>query len=150
MTGAYSHVWQTLSNPATPSSSDPARAAIASLSVGGCDQPMSIWTDSSSQLYGVTTNFCNGGNSVVFKMNRTTGTMVGWKGGISYTTAPSGGDTGCQGLTGAVTPGWCQYGATNPALTLGNFMNGTNGIAGDSYFVYVSDEVTHRVTRVPK
>ena len=90
---------------------------------------------------------------VVLKINATTGSLVGWMGGIS--TSPSG-PTGsaCVGATG-VTPSWCIGGSATQGYTLGNSNNvggfsNNYGITIDSNFVYVSDENLHRIVRYPK
>jgi hypothetical protein len=113
----------------------------------GCSYPRGIWTDGVS-LYGVGYNQCGSSNvSVAWKIKLDTGTMIGWKGRIN--TSPNNGDPGCAGATGN-TPGWCQGGTAGYGYTLGGFTGNSNYINGDSNFVYVSDENSHRVTRLPK
>jgi hypothetical protein len=113
-----------------------------------------IWTDGHN-LYGATqlNNDTNAG--VVFKMNLTNasltsnGTMVGWKGAIL--TTPTGGGANCAGASG-VTPNWCQGGLGNYGLTLGGFTASSfiSGDAGAGGYIYVTDEATGRLTRLPK
>lgn len=145
----YTNAWITLNTPSTPSATDTQRAALSSATNGwNCDYPMTI-TVSGNYLYGTTNNSCSGGQSQVWKMDKTTGIMVGWQGGISFSTPPTAGDTGCQGATG-ITPGWCQNGSPLNGMKLGYLNGAANGISADSYFVYVTDENNHRVMRFPK
>lgn len=83
-----------------------------------------------------------------FKLNVTTGSMIGWQGAIYSGASPSAGDAGCPGAT-LVTPGWCQWGGTTFGYKMGQFA-GSLRISGDSSFIYVSDENSNRLTRIPK
>jgi hypothetical protein len=105
-------------------------------------RPYQLWADT-NYLYGI------GEGYAVWKMNISTGSMVGWKGAITPATPPSGGEPGCVGAT-SVTPGWCTGGSVNEGYTLGKFTGGARYITGDSHYVYVSDQNSHRVTRLPK
>ncbi|MDR3608231.1 MAG: hypothetical protein P4M08_12745 [Oligoflexia bacterium] len=123
-----------------------------------CWYPQGLWMDTSQTppvLYGTGNGDCNtNGASVAWKLNANTGTMIGWQGAILpqgapyYGSTPTGGAAGCSGASGT-TPGWCQGGTSALGYTLGGFVNGFS-INGDSNFVYISDENTHRVTRLPK
>ncbi len=115
----------------------------------GCSYPLGLWTDGTN-LYGVGLNICGNGNAnAAWKMGLSTGTMIGWQGGINPGNSPTGGDAGCSGAT-IRTPGWCQGGLAGAGYRLGQFTSNAYGISGDTNFVYVSDESTHRVTRLPK
>lgn len=116
----------------------------------GCSYPMSIWTDGTF-MYGTNHSPCgsDGTSMAVWKMNLTTGTMVGWQGGIAPGNLPFDGDSGCAGAT-EKTPGWCQGGATTSGLRMGQFTGNVGYVTGDSHFIYVSDITGNRVTRFPK
>ncbi len=125
-------------------------ATLTSWAVG-CSYPLSVHADGTN-IYGQVHNACNGTGtaSAVFKMNQSTGTMVGWRGGINPGGSPTGGEQDCSGAVN-VTPGWCVGGQPLNGFRLGQFANSTwFGISGDSNFIYVSDENAHRVTRLPK
>lgn len=98
---------------------------------------------SGGYLYGT------GDGYTVWKMNATTGSMVGWRGAINPGNPHSGGDPGCLGATG-YSPGWCTGGSWTEGYTMGKFTGAARFVTGDSNFVYVSDENSHRVTRLPK
>jgi len=133
----YTNVWTT--NGAT----------LASWAVG-CSYPLGIYVDGSN-IYGNLYSSCGGHwtANTVFKMNASTGTMVGWQGGINPGQSPIGGDPGCAGAVN-VTPGWCVGGASINGYRLGQFSDAWMGISGDANFLYISDETTHRLTRLPK
>ncbi len=84
----------------------------------------------------------------VLKFSSQTGNYIGWKGAIVPGASPNNGEAGCAGAT-LVTPGWCQGGGPNWGMTLGGF-DTANLLGGDANFVYVTDEVNHRVTRLTK
>jgi NHL repeat len=86
--------------------------------------------------------------TIVTKVNLSTGSTVGWKGQILSAFPPSNGDAGCSGATG-ITPGWCQGGAPNYGYTLGGFSS-ASFISGDPNYLYISDDDTHRMTRITK
>ena len=111
-----------------------------------------IYTDGTS-LYGLSRDawYTSWGNSV-FKMNLSTGTMIGWKGAIlPNNNGPTAGDPGCSNATG-VTPGWCQNGHAGQGVNLGGFYQAYQVTAdpGATGFIYVSDPSAGRVTRLPK
>ncbi len=94
------------------------------------------------------------GTTLVGKMNATTGTVLGWRGGIGTSPAGPVSSPDCVGATG-VTPDWCQGGGAVQGLLLGNSNNiggfaAPYGITVDNHFVYISDENSHRITRYPK
>ncbi len=133
---AYTQTWTT--NTTT----------LASWVASGCSYPMSLWTDGSN-IYGGGRYSCSSGNGpAVWKMNLSTGTMIGWQGAIYSSAAPTAGDAGCPGATNT-TPGWCQNGGTTSGYRMGQY-SGILGVTGDSHFIYVSDDNSHRVTRIPK
>ena len=106
-----------------------------------------IWADTNFLYVVMQANYYTS-STVVSKINLSTGTTVGWKGLILAAFPPSNGDPGCSGGSG-VTPGWCQGGAPNFGYTLGGFSS-ANYITGDANYLYISDEDTHRVTRITK
>ncbi len=133
----YTNVWMT----------DP--ADIAS---GGqyCDYPISVWADS-TDIYFMSIYPCSrdGDTFGIGKINKTSGTLEGWKGAVSATYPPTGGETGCAGAT-LSTPGWCTGGRVGIGFYLGQF-NGLRGhIYGDNEFLYVTDFEANRLIRVPK
>ncbi len=99
-----------------------------------------IWGDG-THLYGAITN-------AVVKMNLTTGTVVGWRGAINPGNSPTGGGPGCAGAT-IVTPDWCQGGNITSGYRMGQF-SGAYSVSGDANYIYVGDENSHRLTRLPK
>jgi hypothetical protein len=109
-------------------------------------RPSQIWTDG-THLFGTTDSYALGWN-VIWKMNLSTGRILGWRGTIG--SQPTGGDTGCDSTAVSnATPGWCQGGTGDAGYTLGKFVTPT-GISGDANYIYVSDEGTHRLVRIPK
>lgn len=133
----YTNVW----------SSDP--AALGTMR-SDCSYPLSLWTDGTS-LYGVNAYPCvrTGDSIVTWRASLATGQINGWHGGIDPSLLPNDGDAGCTGATGQ-TPGWCRGGRTMLGLRLGQFSGVRGSIAGDSHFIYVSDETGNRITRIPK
>jgi hypothetical protein len=124
----------------------------ADIASGGqnCDYPISVWADN-TDIYFISMYPCSrdGDTFGVGKMNKSTGTVEGWKGAVSATYPPTGGDTGCAGAT-LSTPGWCTGGRVGIGFKLGQF-NGTWGhIFGDNEFLYVTDYGANRLIRVPK
>lgn len=118
-----------------------------------CSEVMDIWMDSNF-IYTLNNSACarSGSNYPVYvtKIDKSTGTMIGWKGGIDPDYTPTGGEPGCIGATG-YTPGWCQGGRVGVGSKLGNFMNNSpGGLSGDNYFLYVTDYQANRVIRIPK
>ena len=86
------------------------------------------------------------GYSAVVKRNLSDGSFVGWSGDVS------GLPTSCTG-TGddtVITPGWCYGGSPKTGTIFGMFNYGNQYISGDANYVYISDNATHRVTRLPK
>lgn len=116
----------------------------------GCSYPMSIWTDG-TYMYGTNHQPCtrSGDTFSAWKMDLSTGQMLGWQGGIFASNLPHDGDPGCPGATER-TPGWCKGGATTMGLRLGQFSGTVGHITGDSHFVYVTDITGNRITRLPK
>ncbi len=88
-------------------------------------------------------------NGRVLKFDATSGAFIGWRGNIA--TSPTGGDTGCSGATaGTVTLGWCKGGTASISVdTVGKIASGY-GITVDTNYVYVGDQITGRITRMPK
>jgi hypothetical protein len=137
--GNYSYTWTT--NTTT----------LAAWGSSNCLRPQSLWTSSTSAyIYGTGYHGCYGNVPVVWKMDKATGTMIGYQGAIDPGgSVPNGGDAGCAGAT-QVTPGWCQGGnLTGTGFRLGQFSD-RGGITVDANFVYVSDQGNHRLTRIPK
>ena len=126
--------------------------AVLATWTSSCDRPKGVWADGTN-LYGTTTDQCGSGEgNAVWKMDLATGTMIGWHGSIRPGYSPIGGEANCAGAVN-VTPGWCQGGGTTFGYKLGQFgRNSTsaNFVSGDSYFIYISDEDTQRITRIPK
>lgn len=149
-TGTYTNTWINLIDPTSSTNSADANRATLSAATNnwGCDYPQGVWVDGAN-IYGITNSQCGSNVSVVWKLNQTTGTMAGWKAGIAFSSPPTGGDTGCAGATG-VSPGWCQGGLAVIGFKLGYLTNNSSGITGDSNFIYVTDDNTHRITRLPK
>ena len=124
-------------------------ATVTGWGAVNCSYPTGLYQDGTN-LYIATAYTCNNGNAyAVSKMSLATGTMVGWKGAIRAGSSPDGGDPGCAGATN-ITPGWCKNGAADRSYRLGQFAGGLYGISGDNYFLYLTDDDSHRVTRVPK
>jgi hypothetical protein len=112
--------------------------------------PASIHIDG-THIYGYGYGDWNNWDGIaIWKMDKTTGTMVGWRGGIQAVSggSPTAGDPGCAGAV-TVTPGWCQGGRSVFGLRMGMF-RGWGHISGDSHYVYVGDPDTNRLTRLPK
>jgi hypothetical protein len=91
----------------------------------------------------------NGGASLLWKVTASTGIMYGWKGAIQAGNSPSGGEAGCAGANN-VTPAWCQGGRGEAGYRLGQFSSNAYHLSQDAHFLYVSDENSHRLTRIPK
>ncbi len=127
-----------------------AAANIANIGNGlDCSMPVSVWVDSNF-IYGMNANTCGSGNgAAIWKMDKTTGTIVGWKGGIQASFPTSGGDPGCAGSSD-LTPGWCQGGRVSSGSTLGKFNDSLGMMFGDDHFLYVTDKNGNRMTRFPK
>jgi hypothetical protein len=83
------------------------------------------------------------------KLDKATGLVVGWKGGIDPDNPPTGGDPDCLGSTG-ITPGWCTGGRIAAGTLPGQFSGFYGALTGDDHFLYVTDQDGHRVTRIPK
>ena len=113
-------------------------------------RPDSVWVDADN-MYGVTryTHIATGATFGVYKIDKATGTMIGWKGGIDPVNQPIGGETGCVGATGR-TPGWCQGGRIGIKTNLEGFYGYEGAVAGDQHFIYVVEYQGNRITRVPK
>ena len=133
----YTNVWETDPN-------------VISAWTTNCSRTISIWTDD-VHMYGVNYDPCGrlNGTFDVFKMDLSTGNMVGWQGGIRPDNLPFGGDAGCSGATEA-TPGWCQGGRPALGRRMGQFSGSTGFVTGDDHYIYVSDQTGNRVTRFPK
>ena len=117
---------------------------------GHNSRAVSVWVDS-NHMYGTTqyNHIATGETFGVHKIDKTTGTMIGWKGGIDPVNQPIGGDVGCVGATGQ-TPGWCQGGRIGIKTNLEGFYGYTGAVAGDDHFIYVLEYQGNRITRVPK
>lgn len=131
-------------------STDP--AVISAMGANQCSYPLSTWSDANF-MYGVSADPCSrvGDSFNVWKMNLSTGQMVGWQGGIDPSNLPNDGEVGsnCAGATTA-TPGWCRGGRTMLGLRMGQFSGRRGSITGDSHFIYVTDQTGNRITRIPK
>lgn len=112
--------------------------------------PNSIWVDA-NYIYGTTRNAATrtGDTHGYFKIDKATGAMVGWKGGIDPLNQPTGGDPGCVGANG-YTPGWCQGGRISIRTQMGGFYLQEGAVTGDDHFIYAIDRNGNRVTRMPK
>lgn len=130
-------------------STDP--ATVASWGDAGCSWPIGVHFGGDGFFYGMNYNACNsnGNASLAWKVNATSGLLTGWKGAIQSGNSPSGGETGCAGATN-VTPGWCQGGRGEAGYRLGQFSSNAYYLSGDQYFLYISDENSNRLTRIPK
>lgn len=117
----------------------------------GCEYPMGLWTDGTN-LYGTGYSMCGYSQAgvAVWKMDLSSGNMIGWQGGVMPAVSIVGGDTGCVGAS-SKTPGWCQGGAAMQGFKLGQFSNAyyVTGETSGSY-IYVIDSNTNRVTRMLK
>lgn len=143
----YSGVWE--SDPVAVGAIGAENCPVTNLS--NSSYPISVWADS-THIYGTSVTSClrhTGNPLVVWKMDKATGTMVGWKGAIRQGQSPTGGEPGCVGATG-YTPAWCQGGRTDVGLTLGTFFGHYGRISGDDHFIYVTDRDGNRLTRLPK
>lgn len=111
-----------------------------------------LHVDSTNLYFMLAPNYANQA-SVLVKMDLATGNIVGWKGYVlpGYPAANNGeaGKSGCAGLRSAISSEWCQGGINGYSLYMGGFWTGI-GITGDQHYIYVTDESTHRLTRVPK
>jgi len=88
----------------------------------------------------------------VVKIDKATGLVIGWKGGIDPENPPTGGESPgspCLGAIG-ITPEWCRGGAIAAGTLPGQFSGFYGALTGDEYFLYVTDQDGHRVTRIPK
>jgi sugar lactone lactonase YvrE len=138
-------------------------ATLASYAnIGGCDYPTGLWVDGTGNLYGMAMYSCNtlNSSSAVYKMTIgnpwptapatiSGGNIVGYQSALDPNNPPTGGDPGCAGATNT-TPGWCQGGRMNIGFKLGQPSLNSFGITGDANYVYITDEDSHRVTRIPK
>lgn len=128
-----------------------AEADVANVGNGiNCSYPTSVWGDS-QYLYGANAYSCSrdGDSIVVWKMDKSTGNIIGWKGGVSATYPPTGGEPGCAGAS-IFTPGWCQGGRVAVGNVLGQFSGVDGMITGDQHFIYAVDRSANRVIRIPK
>ncbi|MBN8540504.1 MAG: fibronectin type III domain-containing protein [Deltaproteobacteria bacterium] len=130
-------------------SSDP--DTVAAWGNTGCSWPIGVVVGSDGFFYGMNYNSCNanGNASLLWKVTGATGIMYGWKGAIQSGNSPSGGEAGCSGSTN-VTPAWCQGGRGEAGYRLGQFSQNAYHLSQDANFLYVSDENSHRLTRIPK
>jgi hypothetical protein len=85
----------------------------------------------------------------IVKVDKLTGLVIGWKGGIDPDNPPTGGDPGCLGAIG-ITPGWCTGGNVSAGTLPGQTAGYYGSLTGDEFFLYVTDEAGHRITRIPK
>lgn len=130
-------------------STDP--ATVASWGGVGCSYPTDVYFGGDGFIYGTNYNSCNGSGTAgsLWKVNATTGVMLGWKGAIMAGNSPSGGETGCAGAT-ISTPAWCQGGRPEAGFKLGQFSSNVYQLTGDAHFLYVSDQDNNRLVRIPK
>jgi len=90
-----------------------------------------------------------GSNHAIVRINKTSGNITGWQGGIYPNRSITGGDSSsCVGASNQ-TPTWCTGGLASKGYKLGQF-DEPRGISSDQNFIYVSDFNTGRVTRLPK
>jgi hypothetical protein len=108
------------------------------------DDSNNVWTDGTN-LYAAQRA------GIVVKRDLATGTVLGWKGWIASGggNSTTGGEAGCTGANGQMTPGWCTGGGPTTSTTFGGFSS-PQYITGDSDFIYVTDDSQHRVIRLPK
>lgn len=111
-----------------------------------CARSRGMWNDG-THLYVLTRQGCTTTGDAVVKVNLTTGSVVGWFGAIGAT--PTGGASGCSSAS-FVTPGWCSGGGTQTGFQMGQLTSSAYYITGDNHYIYVSDEGTSRITRIPK
>jgi hypothetical protein len=130
-------------------SNDP--VTVAAWGGVGCSYPVGVYVGT-NYMYGVNYNACNGTGTagVVWKLALATGTMYGWQGAITAGQSPTGGESGCSGATNSTPSKWCQGGQPTSGYRLGQFSSNLYSISGDSNFLYLGDENTSRVTRLPK
>lgn len=119
---------------------------------GGFDKPSGLAVDPTGQFLLVV----DSGNHRIQKFNLTTGTFVGWTGGITSTTSPSAmvntdprtdGVDCSNSVAGSSTPGWCVGGAAGNGATNGFFKNPYAVAFDGSGNFYVSDSDNYRVSR---
>lgn len=128
-----------------------APADVGAIGGHNCSYPVAVWGDD-TYLYGANGAPCTrdtDNTMALWKMDKQTGTIVGWKGGVSATTPPTAGDPGCAGAT-IYTPGWCQNGSVAQSMTLGGFSGPRGMLSGDNHFLYITDTDSNRLVRVPK
>lgn len=125
------------------------RGAVASIGSRNCGDSMSVWADA-THIYGLNGRVCDSQEDpmVLWKMDKSTGTVIGWQGGVG-SVSPTGGESGCFGAT-SYTPSWCQGGRVTRYDLLGGFQGNTGMIHGDDEFIYITDAEGNRVIRVPK
>lgn len=128
-------------------SNDP--ATVSSWGGTSCSYPLGIHVNS-THMFGMNYNACNGSGtaSVAWKLTLATGTMYGWQGAIG-TPGPTGGEAGCSGAT-LSTPGWCLGGQPITGYRLGQFSSNAYSMSADNNYLYIGDENTSRVIRLPK
>jgi len=85
----------------------------------------------------------------IVKLDKVTGLVIGWKGGIDPDDPPTGGHPDCLGSTG-ITPGWCTGGSVAAGTLPGQTAGYYGSLTGDEHFLYVTDQAGHRITRIPK
>jgi len=90
-------------------------------------------------------------NHAILRIDKATGTITGWQGGVHPNRSITGGDTtSCQGTpAGNITPSWCKGGAPSLGYSLGQFSE-PRGISHDNHYIYVTDYISGRITRLPK
>lgn len=135
----YVNVWQS------------SQVDVAAVGNGiSCSFAQDIFVDA-THIYGIVSEPCTrtGDTVQLFKMDKATGTIIGWKGGIDGALPPTGGDPGCSGATG-VTPGWCTGGRVAVGVKKGQFSGNNASISGDAEFIYITDNDNNRIHRVPK
>jgi len=133
----YSNVWESTEGD------------VGAIGSRNCGDSISVWSDT-NYIYGLNRNPChrNEYGLILWKMNKSTGTIYGWKGAIG-SESPTGGEVGCLGAS-IFTPAWCQGGRATIVDLLGGFAGSTGMLTGDDDFLYVTDPTGNRVIRVPK
>ena len=111
----------------------------------GAVSPTNVWPEG-IHVDGTNLYYTVHDSSAVVKRLLSDGSFVGWNGGVS-TVPQSCTGTGNNTIT---TPGWCYGGTPRNGTVFGTFNYGDSYISGDANYVYVSDTVTNRVTRLPK